>query len=393
MKKSTLVVLLAGLPLFSLAQDDVSIKTETSDKHRVMTNKFWNNWFITAGAGAQVMFADDDEKGDFGKRISPALNVGIGKWFTPGLGVRLQYSGLSVKGFGFSNGGYIEGTPDATGLRKEKWNYMNIHGDIMLDLTNMFCGYKEDRIYSAIPYLGFGLVHRLDADKYGHKKVFYGGNIGMVNRFRLSNAWDFNLEANALLMKDDFDSKNEGTKMDAVISLTAGFTYKFKQRGFSRTPAPTVISTGISTEEMNNIRGKMNEQIAQINQLERELASEKNKKTEVIKQPEITSSAPGTVFFKLNEANISSRERVNIKYIAELIKQNPNKTFTIVGYADEATGTPEYNYELSQHRADNVYNMLVGDFGVRPAQLKVVAKGGVSNLYDSEELNRVVIIE
>lgn len=34
----------------------------------------------------------------FGDRLSPALDIGFGKWFTPGIGVRFMYSGLTIKG-------------------------------------------------------------------------------------------------------------------------------------------------------------------------------------------------------------------------------------------------------------------------------------------------------
>lgn len=113
MKKGTLIIMaLLFMPLLSHGQNSQEEKVDNSienDKYRVITNKFWDNWFITAGAGAQVMFGDDDEKGKFGKRISPAINVGVGKWFTPGLGLRLQYNGLNAKGFSYGNGGYIKG--------------------------------------------------------------------------------------------------------------------------------------------------------------------------------------------------------------------------------------------------------------------------------------------
>ncbi len=65
---------------------------------RVITNTFWHNWFIQAGAGAQIGFTEHDRQADFGDRISPSLQIAIGKWFTPGIGVRLAYNGLSVKG-------------------------------------------------------------------------------------------------------------------------------------------------------------------------------------------------------------------------------------------------------------------------------------------------------
>ena len=54
---------------------------------------------------------------------------------------------------------------------------------------------------------------------------------------------------------------------------------------------------------------------------------------------------------------------------------------------------PQFNLRLSQKRAENVYNVLTKDFGVNPSQLKVEYKGGVSDLFDGNSLNRVAIIE
>lgn len=70
----------------------------SADKYKVETNRFWSNWFISAGGGAQVYFGDHDRQCDFGDRIAPALDVMVGKWFTPGIGLRLGYSGLKIKG-------------------------------------------------------------------------------------------------------------------------------------------------------------------------------------------------------------------------------------------------------------------------------------------------------
>ncbi|MEG0038748.1 MAG: cell envelope biogenesis protein OmpA, partial [Bacteroides sp.] len=40
----------------------------TSDKYKVETNSFWDNWFIQVGGGGQVYFGDGDSQGSFGKR-------------------------------------------------------------------------------------------------------------------------------------------------------------------------------------------------------------------------------------------------------------------------------------------------------------------------------------
>ena len=70
----------------------------------------------------------------------------------------------------------------------------------------------------------------------------------------------------------------------------------------------------------------------------------------------------------------------------------PNK-FTITGYADNSTGSASFNQELTQKRAESVYNMLVNDYGVDAKQLKIEAKGGVSSMFEPSSLNRVVIVE
>ncbi|HJC93485.1 MAG TPA: cell envelope biogenesis protein OmpA, partial [Candidatus Phocaeicola excrementigallinarum] len=70
----------------------------SNDKYKVETNRFWSNWFISVGAGPQVLFSDHDRQMKFGERISPALDIAVGKWFTPGIGVRFMYSGLSLDG-------------------------------------------------------------------------------------------------------------------------------------------------------------------------------------------------------------------------------------------------------------------------------------------------------
>lgn len=52
------------------------------DKFKVETNRFWSNWYIKAGGGVQMYLGDNDSKAGLGKRLSPALDLSVGKWFT-----------------------------------------------------------------------------------------------------------------------------------------------------------------------------------------------------------------------------------------------------------------------------------------------------------------------
>ena len=94
MKKILMLLAFAGVAAASSAQQVTVTETEVievQDKYQVLTNPFWSNWFFSIGGGASVMYGDNDQQlGDFGKRISPTMNISVGKWFTPGLGLRLH---------------------------------------------------------------------------------------------------------------------------------------------------------------------------------------------------------------------------------------------------------------------------------------------------------------
>ena len=102
MKKILMLLAFAGVTAVASAQQVTVTEFEeiqVQDKYQVLTNPFWSNWFFSVGGGALVLYGNGDKAGKFKDRISPVLNVAIGKWFTPGLGLRLQYSGLEAKGF------------------------------------------------------------------------------------------------------------------------------------------------------------------------------------------------------------------------------------------------------------------------------------------------------
>ena len=91
---------LAVLPV--LAQEPAGEVEETveysTSKREVELKGPKANWFISAGFGGQVYFGDHDNRVPFFQRVAPALDIAVGKWFTPSVGFRVMYSGLSYKG-------------------------------------------------------------------------------------------------------------------------------------------------------------------------------------------------------------------------------------------------------------------------------------------------------
>ena len=101
-----LIAMGANAQSYSEYSESSNVQTETttsSDKFKVETNHFWNNWFITVGGGGQIFFGDLDKYMEIGDRITPTLDISVGKWFTPGFGLQASYSGLKLKGIALPN--------------------------------------------------------------------------------------------------------------------------------------------------------------------------------------------------------------------------------------------------------------------------------------------------
>ena len=384
------LLLVTGMSVYAQEDFSKSIKTtttivENADKYKVEANRFWSNWFVTAGGGALIFFGDHNMQMKFGDRLSPALDIGFGKWFTPGIGVRFMYSGLTIKG-ATQNGSHSTGKVyDASQwLDEQKFDFMNIHGDVLFNASNLLCGYNEKRFWSVTPYVGLGWILTWETPRARN----FNASIGLINSFRLSSAFDLNLDVRGTATKDEFDGERGGRKEEGLLSVTVGVTYKFPRRTWGRSTVKTIT---FSDEELRLMREQLKAMNDENNRLKNELVETSNKVTERVVETNILS-APYLVTFQISRYALSNEARVNIGFQAKIMKENKNAVYTIIGYADKGTGTKEFNQFLSKSRAEAVYNCLVNEFGVPASQLKITYEGGVDNMfYDDPRVSRAVI--
>ena len=358
-----------------------------NDKYKVETNHFWDNWFVSAGFGGQIIFGNHDKQVKFFDRIAPALDIAVGKWFTPGIGVRLMYSGLSVKG-ATQKEGHGEFPTHSTGvdvpgkggdgywLMKQKFNFYNLHLDALFNMSNILCGYNEKRVYNCTPYIGLGWARVWESPQ----SMEVSANVGILNSFRLNDALNLNLDIRGAYVSDRFDGELGGRWGEGIWSATVGLTYRFKQRGWGR--SKTIVRTHDRQRELKAMQDKLNDMQAQ-------LAQRKRDSITVVK----TLAAANFVIFKIDTWDLTNESRVQLGLFAETIKKaDPNAVYIITGYADKGTGSVERNVILSKNRARVVYECLVNEFGVPKKQLRVDHKGGVDNMfYNDPRLSRAVI--
>jgi outer membrane protein OmpA-like peptidoglycan-associated protein len=83
---------------------------------------------------------------------------------------------------------------------------------------------------------------------------------------------------------------------------------------------------------------------------------------------------PDDQLFQYDSAELQPSAINQLQKLGTLIKRNPKATFTVEGYAD-SFGTPEYNLDLSQRRADSVKRYLVEVMGINPGQIETHGYG------------------
>ncbi len=83
---------------------------------------------------------------------------------------------------------------------------------------------------------------------------------------------------------------------------------------------------------------------------------------------------PDDQLFEYDSATLQSSAIDQLQKLGTLIQRNPKATFTVEGYTD-SFGTLEYNFDLSQRRADSVKQYLVEAMRISPAQIQTRGYG------------------
>lgn len=208
---------------------------------QVVTNTFGKNWFVFATGGAHTFRGDYSMTSKFKGTISPDWSVGIGKWFTPGLALKLEFIKSDSKGYteyltGHYGYGPIMLNKDGYPFRKMKTGWWDISGAVLLNFTRLFLGYEgynsPKRMNQIMMALGFGGVHHTgfenshgsDNEWSGHIELQYSRFFTPAKRFSLD------LKARALLYQTNFDLEygvyeKVSSKWDSNIGVDLGFTW------------------------------------------------------------------------------------------------------------------------------------------------------------------------
>ena len=171
------------------------------------------NWFVSIAGGATAFLGSPLGCEDLFGRLKPSYSLAVGKWFTPSVGVRINYSGLQFK--------------DA---RLSTQDYHHIHADLLWNVLGRRYARQERVRWGLAPCAGVGLLHNSTNGRNP-----FAISYGVQGQYRISKRVNAVLELSGTTTFQDFDGYGRTNRLgDHMLSLTAGFTFHIGKVGWKR---------------------------------------------------------------------------------------------------------------------------------------------------------------
>lgn len=362
-----IVLAFAGISMSSMAQD-----ADPVQKYSVATNSFWSNWFIQVGGNWNAWYSGEEHGLDLAKspikkfRANPGAAFAIGKWFTPGLGLRTKVQGIWGKTV-------TDGNNVGNGNK-----YWVLDEHIMFNLSNLLMGYNENRVWNLVPFVGGGVGRTMTHNLYAMNL-----SAGIQSTWKVSKLLNIYLEGGWNRFEGDIDGNELVTRPnrgwdshDNNLYAEVGLTFNLGKATWNKVPDVDALKAQYQNE-IDGLRNQLNDANAENDRLRNMLANQPKAETPAAVKEFVQT--PISVFFNLNKTKIASqKDLVNVQALAKYAKEN-NSKLLVNGYADSATGKPAHNQWLSEERAKTVAGELQ-KMGIDSSNITTKGNGGVDEL-------------
>lgn len=342
------------------------------------------HWYVQGQIGAQYTLGEVK----FGDLISPNIQLGVGRQFTPIWGARFSINAWQSKG-GINEYSWADGAK--VGKEKYDWKYISPMIDGTLNLSNALCGYNPTRTVSVGLLAGIGLnvgfsnddavalaataaTHNHGSENLTYAwdgtKVRFVGRVGANVDFCIDDAWSIGIEANANVLSDNYNSKKAGN-CDWYFNALVGVRYNIGKTYSTRTITPPA--------PVEKIVERIVEKIVEV--------PAKTTDSQFMKK---ASSIRREVFFTIGKNVINAEGFKKIDEVAAYMKECPEATVTVTGYADRGTGSAKINNRIAARRADIVVSELIKR-GVARDRIIKSSKGSRVQPFSDNDMNRVTI--
>lgn len=387
--KWLLLVLLSTTTSAALAQENAN-RDRSGETLRgpYLTGRTFDDLFIGIAGGVNIYEGENDSQQSLGKRLAPAMDLYVGKWFTPSVGLRVGYSGLRAKGWGTANEGYAREASD--NLFEERFNVSFLHADLMWNLSHALSGYKETRRWNFLPFIGFGWAHS-------------GGNgladneaavcLGLSNQLRINDLLDLTLELRQLFVNERFDQIVGGSRYEGMTSVTVGLAFKLNRSGFRRAESRTAPDCTAYIRQIETLEQEKSQLASRNETLEAENRQLSSQTSGSLTAAGAGAAAPVALFFAPGHTTLDKRELSNLSlYIEHVVKADPEKIITLTGAIEGDAGSASAR-RLGEERVQYVHDLLVNWYGIPADRLRKQLEPSGRNRFGDPDLSSYVVLE
>ncbi len=384
-------LLLVGASAF--AQEATEAGSDKGPTDSFISNSFKDNWFIGGGIGWNHS-ANGFRSLFQGQWMTVgggiAADINFGKWLDPMWGIRAGFNGVL--------------NSEQPG-RGDEYPFIFLHGDVMWNVTNQTKGYIADRKYQFIPYLSAGAYI-----PKGHHFNF-GVGLGFLNKIRLTERLDLDLDALGIIIKDAslVDGEHGASGLSLLGIATVGVSYKLGDQPGWQTKADALMPATVAVAEATAALAAAQAEKEQLaaEKEEAEAAQEEAAKENEALKSELAENAaqneaivknlmetPAIVYFEIGQATLSVKELEHFDRIVKtMLSQDKEIKFTLTGLTDHNTGSAKRNQQLQKQRANYIHKLLADKYGLEKDQFEIIIDESAKNRFTTIELNRAVIIE
>lgn len=201
LRGSIFTILLISQSLSAAAQH-----FERADSVRsVWTNSFGSDWFLQMGLDMSL-------QNPYGYNFSHVfpngksfgLDVAVGKWFTPQVGVRGKFNWENALPLLKNDHANWLAPFDQPGVNRDRGGYIALYGDVLLSMHNFFDTYRPERRWNVSVYPRIGVNYN-----FGVSKGSLLAGAGVLTTYRLSDRWGLLFDAAYMLTGSGFVGNNE----------------------------------------------------------------------------------------------------------------------------------------------------------------------------------------
>ncbi len=349
---------------------------------------FFDNWYIGLNGGGITPLSHSA----FWKNMRGTAGLELGKQVTPVLGVSFQ--GLTAVNTSYS---------------RTAFDALNLSANGKINLNNLFGGYLgEPRLFEVEAIAGIGWGHDFMNSGYGKDDSYLTSRFGASLNFNVGEqkAWSINVKPAVVYRMGGKDAQMLNVNKSA-FELLAGVTYHFSCSNgkhymtIQRPYDPYEVKA--LNDKVNALRATVEAQEAALNDSEAKtdelqnaldvcrnaLNDCQNTPIATIIEKSHTMSLESVVTFRQGSTSVGSDQIPNVERIAIYMKNHPESTVSIKGYASPE-GSAEVNARIAKQRADAVKKILMNRYKINES--RITSEGqGVGNMFSEPDWNRVSI--